>query len=132
MARNFGLRILRGLKANLPSLFQGELSATTDTNELYVGTSTGNVRLTLPVYNSSGTPQTNSHIVIDKVTIPGGGMATVSLTGPAAFTSSTSYICTAVDITAKNRSPQISQVSGSQITFTDNAGDVIQYHCIGV
>jgi hypothetical protein len=37
------IKIKRGLKANLPVLAEGELAFCTDTNELYIGTSGGNV-----------------------------------------------------------------------------------------
>jgi hypothetical protein len=41
------IKIKRGLLANLPTLSAGELAYTTDTKELYIGTSTGtNIRLT--------------------------------------------------------------------------------------
>lgn len=36
------IKIKRGLKKTLPTLQDGELAFTTDTNELYIGTTTGN------------------------------------------------------------------------------------------
>ena len=36
------IRIKRGLKDNLPTLLVGELAFCTDTNELFIGKSTGN------------------------------------------------------------------------------------------
>lgn len=39
------IKIKRGVAANLPTLNEGELALTTDNNDLYVGTSSGNVRL---------------------------------------------------------------------------------------
>lgn len=114
----------------MPALLTGEVAFTTDTNDLYVGNS-GNVRLTHPVLNAAGVQKANVHMVADKVTIPSGGSITVTLSGSAVFTSATSYICLASDITVKNRACQIIQVSGTQITFIANVGDVIQYFCIG-
>ena len=42
MARNIAVKILRGVKANIPSLNQGELYYATDEFQLYIGTSSGN------------------------------------------------------------------------------------------
>jgi hypothetical protein len=39
------LRILRGLEADIPTLLEGELGFTTDSNKLFVGTSSGNIEL---------------------------------------------------------------------------------------
>ena len=39
------IKIRRGLKVNLPTLEEGELGFCTDTGELYIGTSEGNVLL---------------------------------------------------------------------------------------
>lgn len=113
----------------MPVLAVGELYLTTDTNELYCGATSGNIPVGLPVFNALGTRQSTPHIVVGVVTI--GGSVTVTLAGSAAFTSATSYICTASDITTKNRSPQIAQMSGASIIFTANVGDTVQYHCIG-
>ncbi|HZS43352.1 MAG TPA: hypothetical protein VFA52_04025 [Candidatus Paceibacterota bacterium] len=42
MARNVGIQVLRGIKANMPILQTGELYFATDEAQLYVGTSSGN------------------------------------------------------------------------------------------
>jgi hypothetical protein len=115
----------------MPVLAIGEFYLATDTNELYTGATPGNIPVGVPIFNAAGTRRGTPHIVADKVTIGGGGTSTVTLVGSAAFTSAASYICVGVDVSAKNRSPQITQVSGSQITFTANAGDTIQFICIG-
>ena len=39
------IQIKRGLKAGIPTLAQGEMGYCTDTQELYIGTSSGNVML---------------------------------------------------------------------------------------
>lgn len=39
------IKIKRGLKLNLPTLNEGELAHCTDTNELFIGTAQGNVRV---------------------------------------------------------------------------------------
>lgn len=43
MARNVGVQHYRGTLANLPTLLVGELGFTTDTNQLYIGSASGNV-----------------------------------------------------------------------------------------
>lgn len=130
--RNVTLQVVRGLKANIPTLASGELYFCTDTRELFVGSSGGNVHVGLEVFSAAGVLRAvPCHIVDDTATIGSAGTVTVSLTGGAAYSSATSYICVASDISAKNRSPMINQVSGSQIIFTGNAGDVIHFYCIG-
>ena len=61
--RNVGLQILRGLAANIPTLFVGELYFTTDTKSLFIGTSTGNFQISGPAVQQSWitgvTPGTN-------------------------------------------------------------------------
>lgn len=130
MARNIALHVLRGTKANMPLLNDGEIYLCTDTKELFVGAG-GNSPVGVPIFNAAGLRKASPHLVVDKVTIPGSGSITITLTGPSAFTTATSYVCIASDITMKNRAPAVLQVSGSQITFTANAGDVVQYICVG-
>jgi hypothetical protein len=131
MSRNILLQHLRGLKANIPVLAVAETYLTTDTSELFIGTAGGNVPIGMPVFNAAGVRKNTPHIVVDTVTLNGSGIATVTLFGGSIFTSATSYICVAGDISAKNRAPMITQTSGSQLTFTGNAGDVIHFICIG-
>jgi len=82
-----------------------------------------------PVYNAAGTLQNSAHIVQDTVTLSG-GTATVTLSGSAAFSSATSYTCTANDQTATNP-VKVTQNSGSSITFTGTGTDVIRYIAVG-
>lgn len=129
--RNVLLQHLRGLKANIPALAVAETYLTTDTNEFFIGTATGNIPISIPVFSIAGVRKIAPHIVSDTVTLNASGTATVTLLDGAAFTSATSYICIACDISAKNRAPMIAQTSGSVFTFTGNAGDVIHFVCIG-
>jgi len=82
-----------------------------------------------PVYNAAGTLQNAVHVVQDTVTLVG-GTATITLTGSAAFTSATSYTCTANDQTAANP-VKVTQTSGSSITFDGTGTDVIRFIAIG-
>lgn len=130
MSRNIGFHILRGIKANMPTLFLGEEYFCTDTHDLFIGTASGNVRLTIPTYNPAGALLGNIHIVVGTVTLPGSGVITITLVDGATFTSATSYRCVVSDSTNK-RVPQVTQVSGSSITFSGSGGDAINFICIG-
>ena len=57
------IQVKRGLKANLPTLNIGELAFCTDTKELFVGSSTGNVLVN--VENNGGGAATPKYIVKD-------------------------------------------------------------------
>ena len=66
------LKIRRGLKVNLPTLAEGELGFCTDTKEVFIGTSSGNVRLdetytAATPGNWSGTPPTTLGTAIDRL-----------------------------------------------------------------
>ena len=79
-------------------------------------------------YNAAGTVQTAVHIVQDTCTI--GTSCAVTLSGSAAFSSSSSYHCTASDATAA-AAVKVAQASGSSVTFTGTGTDVLNYICIG-
>jgi len=130
VGRNVGIQILRGVKANAPTLEAGESYFTTDTFEHIIGTAGGNFLLGTPVFNGAGTRQSQSHIVKDQVTLSGGGTLVVTLSGLAAFTSATSYVVTCAD-TSANHSVKITQSSGTSFTITGAGGDIINYIAIG-
>ena len=79
-------------------------------------------------YNAAGTLQTSVHIVEDTCTL--GTNCAVTLTGSAAFTTSSSYRCTATDATAAS-AVRVNQASGSSVTFTGTGTDVISFVCVG-
>ena len=130
MSRNIGLQVLRGVKANAPVLELGESYFATDTNEHIIGATAGNFVLGLPVFNAAGTRQQSAHVIVDRVTLTGGGTATVTLVGSAVFTSATSYSTVICDSSA-NHSAKVVQTSGSSFTITGTGGDVIEFICIG-
>jgi hypothetical protein len=80
---------------------------------------------------------TGVHAVIDSGTTTGSGVSslTVTLTGNAAFSSASSYACTAEDTTHPAALVFVSNQSGSSVTFTIGpgglAGDTIAYVCTG-
>jgi hypothetical protein len=81
-----------------------------------------------PVYNISGQLQA-AHIVTGFVTLSAGGTATVNLSGAAAFSSSTSYGCTATANTAS--AVGVGQTSGTSFTLTSGASAGVNFACIG-
>lgn len=84
-----------------------------------------------PVYNAAGTAQTGSklHLVADQVTLASGS-ATVTLASSAAFTSSSSFRCTATDQTGAN-AVKVANSSGTQFTVTGTGSDSISFICVG-
>jgi uncharacterized protein YceK len=84
---------------------------------------------TTPIYNTSGAEQMNEHIVIGTATLSL-GTVTVTLSGKAVFSSSSSYQCGVSDMTGINATSVIRN-SGSSITFNGLVSDVIGFVCVG-
>ena len=107
-------------------------------SQVATGTAPVEVTSTTPVdnltgspeaYNAGGSQRTNVHHVFGSATLSGGTVV-VTLTGAAAFTSETTYFCTANDETA-TAAVKITRTSGTSITFTGTTTDVVAYHCVG-
>lgn len=82
-----------------------------------------------PVYNTSGTLQSNAHQVIGSGTATGTALV-VTLSGSAIFTSSSSYGCVVDD--QGSLPVAITYTSGSSFTITDaGTGNVMRYVCTG-
>lgn len=84
---------------------------------------------TMPLYSTTGAGISAPHKVTGTVTLSSGS-ATVTLSGNAVFTSSSSYVCTANDTTAAN-AVKVSQGSGTSIAFTGTSTDTVQFACAG-
>jgi hypothetical protein len=85
------------------------------------------------VYNTGGTLQTGARIVIGSGTLPSNGNLTVTLSGSAMFTSSTSYQCTATYGTGGTGTAALTITSPSSTGFTikgDNNA-AVKWICIG-
>ncbi len=80
------------------------------------------------VVNHSGTQLASPHIVEDSCTL--GTSCSVTLTGTAVYTNSTSYTCACVDATAINAC-RVNQTSGSAFAITGTGTDVLRYLCVG-
>ena len=80
------------------------------------------------VYNHSGTIQTAPHTVQDSCVL--GTSCSVTLTGSAVFTSSTSYTCVCQDNTAIDAC-NVVQSSGSAFAITGTGTNTIRYICTG-
>ncbi|MGS1072344.1 transporter [Burkholderia glumae] len=106
------------------------------TNKLQVGGSAavyGNLTVTgagaMPLYSTAGAAANAPHMVKGTATLASGA-ATVALSGAAAYTSSTSYACTATDTTAAN-AVRVSQTSGTSFALSGTGTDVVQFLCAG-
>ncbi|MBN3848606.1 hypothetical protein G3N58_17510 [Paraburkholderia sp. Ac-20342] len=84
---------------------------------------------TMPLYGTTGTAVNAPHMVTGTVALAS-GTATVTLSGSAVFTSSSSYACTANDTTAA-AAVKVGQTSGTSITFTGTSTDTVQFSCAG-
>lgn len=101
------IQIKRGTKANLPALSPGEFGLTTDTEELYIGGNSGNIRL--GKNGESSTPNataTHSGGVV-AITAPA-GVNLISFYAPSDFSGDDTYT-----------------VNGSAVTLTDLNGNAI-------
>jgi hypothetical protein len=84
-----------------------------------------------PVTNHSGTAAASPHIVQDTATLSSGTI-TVTLTGTAAFTSATTFTCSANDVTTPGNIVTCAQTDGSHITLAaSGASDVVVYTLTG-
>jgi len=81
------------------------------------------------IYNTSGVEQIGEHIVIGTATLSA-GTVTVTLSGKAVFTSTTSYSCGVSDMTTINATGLIRN-SGSSFTLNGVLTDVIGFVCVG-
>lgn len=84
---------------------------------------------TMPFYGTTGTAVNAPHMVQGSVALSAGS-ATVTLSGSAVYTSSSSYTCTANDTTAAN-AVKVGQTSGTSITLTGTGTDTVQFMCAG-
>ncbi len=86
------------------------------------------------VYNSNGTAVGGPAHVVQGEGLAVGKKLTETFTGSAAFTSGTSYLCNAYDVTKKVPILGITYTSGTEVTFeyfTGAANDTIRFQCTG-
>jgi len=84
-----------------------------------------------PVYNTSGTLQTNAHLVTGSITLDGSGAGTVTLSSNAVYTSSSSYACTASNTGSIDSGTKVAYVSGSSFTINGQVSGSYRYNCVG-
>lgn len=116
--------IFKGASANL--------NVATGTAPLTIASTTPVANLTTvpTTYNAAGTQQTGVHIVKDSGTLSGGTLV-VTLTGSAAFTSSSTYSCAANDDTSGVTAITVVYTSGTSVTFNGTTSDAFRYVCVG-
>lgn len=87
------------------------------------------------VYNAAGTQQVNPHIVEDRGSLSSGtpSTLTVTLSGSAAFTSSSSYNCVPANKSNTTDLLKVSYTSGSEFVITgpNTVTDAVSYICVG-
>jgi hypothetical protein len=120
------------------STFNGAPSGACVSSQSGIDSSTGDFwtcsggvwrQVTFPLYSTTGTLQTAHHIVMGKASLVG-GTVTVTLSGKAVFSSSSSYVCSLADSTGLNLTA-VSYVSGSQFTITGVLTDQVSFVCVG-
>lgn len=87
------------------------------------------IATTVP-YKADGTLQPNVHAVFGTVTLAL-GTATVTLVGAAAFTSATTYICTASSADGTAVVVGAQPVTGSTFKVTGTLTTMVTYICVG-
>jgi hypothetical protein len=88
------------------------------------------------IYNTGGTARTSQHVVTGTFTMPNtNGPSTVTLTGSAVFTATSSYFCTINDASTLNAQATLVKTNGTAFTLQTvgkNAKkDAIDFICIG-
>jgi hypothetical protein len=83
----------------------------------------------VPVYNSTGVVAGGQKMVTGNVTLALGAR-TVNLSGSAAFTSSSMYSCSLVDLTGANPL-KLTKTSGTAFTIAGTGSDQVDYRCLG-
>jgi hypothetical protein len=113
-------------------LTHGQISSTlpVGTPPLVVSSTTPVANLTTvpTTYDEKGTQRTNTKIVTSQTRLVG-GKATVSLEGPAAF-SSLEYFCTASDTTG-DHGIGVTKVNGHELTLSGRGSDLVMWICVG-
>lgn len=98
---------------------------------------TGNLTVTgtgaMPVYNPSGTARNAPHMVTGKVVADSSGTSSVSLTGPASFSSVDSYTCTGAMVTGISppSAVGVEYVGSSSFNLYSAPSATISYICVG-
>lgn len=85
-----------------------------------------------PVYNTSGTLQTAQHIVTGSANTGGGAAVTVTLTGAAIYTSSSTYRCFTTSSSGTGITFNVTNTAGSSFVISSSGGGILtQFFCIG-
>lgn len=114
---------------NSSSLTASKCTGTDGSKNLVSDTNCIDITKATPVYNISGTLQATSHMVIGSGTLSTGTL-TVTLSGSAVFTSSSTYVCSPDDSTGINGFDVI-YTSGSSVTFNGTGSDSFRFVCVG-
>lgn len=120
------IKLRRGLKANLPTLAQGEPAFTTDTNELYVGNGTSNNKIIgesdLDFIDGRGSVATDANSCGDvgKMTTHRSAVTTINTPYSNGLTGATSSAVIVTYLSSSQYGIQMYYVSGSSRMFIRN------------
>lgn len=84
----------------------------------------------LPIYDISGNLKAPSHGVVGSCTLAV-GVCTITLTGNAVFTSTSTYTCNSSDQNTAATLSSIALVSGAQFTVYGTLTHLIDFSCTG-
>jgi hypothetical protein len=84
---------------------------------------------TTTIYNTAGVEQSGEHIVIGTANLAA-GTVTITLSGKAIFSSSSSFQCGVSDMTGVSATSVIRN-SGSSVTFNGLLTDTMGFICVG-
>lgn len=118
---------------NINTQGAGGVAINANTNVTGSLTATGNISATgtgtMPVYGNTGTAFPAQHMTVGYQALTA-GTATVTFSGAGAFTSVTSYVCTATD-SSGSAAVMARAVSGTSLTLSGTGTDTIAYQCVG-
>lgn len=85
---------------------------------------------TTPLYNISGSVQSNPHAVIGSVALSL-GTATVTLSGSSAYSSTSSYVCSGSDTSGTVLAVSTQNQSASSFKLFGTMSNTVTFSCIG-
>jgi hypothetical protein len=133
---NFQERLTASMKAfTVPITTNSQIRSTVTKLPPFMVASTtpvANLTTTPVTYDANGAQKTNVHLVLDVAKLDS-GIARVTLTGNAAFSSPSSYACNVVR-SANTHEVRVENLSGKSFTITSadqTDRDIVKFSCIG-
>ena len=115
------LKVKRGVDSSLPTLAVGEFGFTTDTHEVYIGSSAGNI-LNGPSSGSGTVTQVNSGTGLTGGPITTTGTLSIDATGVSAGTYGNSSQSARITVNAQGQITSVSEVTITVGVYNDGNG----------